>query len=193
MTQENVTSLSLLERVRLQDPEAWKRLVRLYSPLVHYWCRHWGVGTEDAQDVVQEVFLAVARGQADFERQRPGSFRGWIRGITRHKLLDHLRRRQRQPEAAGGTEAHRRIQDVPELASDPGDEAAEVSALYRQALEIIRASFEEKTWAAFWRVAVDGQPTDAVARELGMSAVAVRIAKSRVLARLREELQDLID
>jgi RNA polymerase sigma-70 factor (ECF subfamily) len=192
MNQDNATSVSLLERVREQDAQAWQRLVQLYGPLVHFWCQRWGVPAEDAEDVVQEVFLAVSRGLSDFERQRCGSFRSWMRGICRHKFLDHQRRRQRQPDAAeGGTVAQVRIQELAE--ADPAEEATEVSGLYRRALELLRTHFEENTWRAFWGVAVDGRPTDVVAGELGMSAVAVRIAKSRVLARLREEMQELID
>jgi RNA polymerase sigma-70 factor (ECF subfamily) len=181
-----------LERVRQQDGQAWQRLVRLYGPLVHFWCQRWGTAATDVEDVLQEVFLAVASSMAGFERQRAGSFRAWMRGICRHKVLDHLRRRQRHPDVAeGGTAAQARIQEVAE--ADPDETAAEVSGLYQRALEMIRLHFEENTWRAFWRVAVEGQETDMVAQELGMSAVAVRIAKSRVLARLREEMQDLIE
>jgi RNA polymerase sigma-70 factor (ECF subfamily) len=57
----------------------------------------------------------------------------------------------------------------------------------------LRSEFEEHTWRAFWRVAVDGQPAPEVAAELGMKPNAVRTAKSRVLRRLREELGDLVD
>ncbi len=191
MSQQNATSLSLLERVRHQDDQAWQRLVALYGPLVRFWCQRWGASVSDAEDVAQDVFLAVAKSLSEFERRHDGSFRGWIRGITRHKLLDHQRRLQRQPEAAGGTEANLLLQEHAD--ADVGDDVAEISALYRRALELIRGQFEEKTWLAFWGAAVEGRPTDMIARDLGLSVVAVRIAKSRVLARLREEMQGLID
>src|SRR5262245_5033284 len=85
------TSLTLVDRVRTRDEDAWKRLVGLYSPLVLYWCGRWGVRGEDARDVVQEVFQAVAAGIADFRRDRPGdTFRGWLRGVTRNKVLMHF-------------------------------------------------------------------------------------------------------
>jgi RNA polymerase sigma-70 factor (ECF subfamily) len=192
MPNDNVTSLSLLERVRAEDQGAWEKLVRLYGPLVFHWCRRGGASEEDAHDVGQEVFLAVSSGLKDFHHQHPGSFRGWMRGITRHKLLDHYRRRERQPQAAGGTDAWQRIEEVRDPTTESEEDAAEVSVLYRRALNLIRDQFEERTWQAFWRVTVDDQPTDLVAGELGMSAVAVRIAKSRVLGRLREEVGDLV-
>src|SRR5688572_12597478 len=121
MPDDNVTSLSLLERVRAEDQGAWEKLVRLYGPLVFHWCRRGGANDEDSHDVVQEVFIAVSGSLKDFHHQHPGSFRGWMRGITRHKLLDHYRRRERQPQAAGGTDAWQRIEEV----SDPTTESEE--------------------------------------------------------------------
>ena len=63
-------------------------------------------------------------------------------------------------------------------------------ALFRQCCERVRAEFHENTWQAFWCTAVDGRSAGEVAAELGMSPVGVRVAKSRVLLRLREELGD---
>src|SRR5207249_1093996 len=83
---------------RAQDSDAWGRLVGLYTPLVHYWCHHWGVHGADADDVRQEVFQAVAAGLADFSRAKAGeTFRAWLRGITRHKILDFFRSAQQRP------------------------------------------------------------------------------------------------
>jgi RNA polymerase sigma-70 factor (ECF subfamily) len=186
------TSLGLLEGLRAQDAGAWRRLAQLYGPLVYGWCRGRGVPPEDAEDVLQEVFLVVANRIGDFRHDRPGdSFRGWLWGITRHKLGDWLRRRANHETAVGGTDAHRRLQEEP--AAPDSDSAAypqggEPGDLYRRALDVIRPEFEERSWQAFWRVAVEGQsPTD-VARDLGMTRNAVYIAKSRVLHRLREAL-----
>jgi RNA polymerase sigma-70 factor (ECF subfamily) len=189
---DETTSVSLLDRVRDRDAQAWRRLLHLYGPLVIRWCSHRGVWGQDADDIQQEVFHAVATGVEAFHRDRPGdSFRGWLRGITRHKLLDHFRRRQNQPEAQGGTDAHRRLQQVAEQEL-PDDSPEDLSSLYHRGLELVRGEFEEKTWQAFWRVAVDGQPPAVIAADLGVTPAAVRKAKSRVLHRLREEIGDLI-
>jgi RNA polymerase sigma-70 factor (ECF subfamily) len=191
-SQDKSTSLTLLERVRGREEEAWRRLLHLYAPLVAGWCGHWGVRGQDADDVQQEVFQAVAAGLEHFRRDRPGdTFRGWLRGITRHKLLDHVRRRQSQPEAQGGTDARRQLEQVaePEL---PEDSAADLGGLYHRALELVRGEFEERTWEAFWRAAVEGQAPADIGADLGVTAAAVRKAKSRVLHRLRQEVGDLI-
>jgi RNA polymerase sigma-70 factor (ECF subfamily) len=97
---------SLFRRLRAREGAAWHRLVRLYGPVVYGWCRRAGLQEADAADVGQEVFAAVAGGIDAFRRDRPGdSFRGWLWGITRHKVNDLWRRRAGQPDGAGGSGA----------------------------------------------------------------------------------------
>lgn len=187
------TSLSLIQRVRAKDQEAWRQLVYIYGPLIHHWCRGCGLALADSADVAQEVFLAVAGEIATFQRNRPGqTFRGWLWGITRHKIGDHFRRRQRQPQAEGGSDAQWRMAQVPE--EPPPDDQVDVgSGLAHRALEVIRPEFQERTWQAFWRAAVGGQAPAGIAADLGVTPDAVRLAKSRVLRRLRVVLTDLLD
>lgn len=192
------TSLTLVERVRQHDSEAWRRLVRLYGPLVDFWVRRDGLQPADARDVFQDVFAAVARGIDRFHKNRPGdTFRGWLRTITRNKVMDYHRRRAGQPQAIGGSEANRRLHEIrgseetSSMALEDDAERQALKDLRTRALELVRAEFEPRTWEAFWRVQVDGRTGRDVAEELGMSPAAVRMAKSRVLRRVREELGDL--
>jgi RNA polymerase sigma-70 factor, ECF subfamily len=193
MGPERVTSLSLLDRARHHDEPSWRRLVAVCGPLVEHWCRRGGARPEDAADLAQEVFLAVSQGLERFERRGPGSFRGWLRGITRHKLLDYYRRAQRQAAAPGGSTALQQLHEIPDPQPGSDEDADELSGLYRRALDLIRGEFETRIWQAFWLTAVAGREAPAAAAELGMSPVAVRVAKSRVLARLRAEAEGLID
>jgi RNA polymerase sigma-70 factor, ECF subfamily len=188
----DATSRSLLLRVKANDQDAWQRLVSLYSPLVLYWCRQGGVQGDDVRDVAQDVFGAVAAGLKAYRQDVPGSsFRPWLRGIARHKIQDHLRRGPAWAE--GGTEALARLRGVPvEEAPELSEGDGEVASLYRRALDQVRGQFEERTWQAFWRVAMDDCSPADVAAELGLSANSVRQAKSRVLRRLKEELGELI-
>ena len=189
---ESRTPSSLLERVRMHDRTAWARLVGVYGPTVYGWCRRAGLQPADAADVGQEVFAAVARAIDGFRHDRAGdTFRGWLRVITRNKLIDHSRRRQKQPEAQGGTEAHRQFQQLAEQ-DLPEDSQEDLGRLYHRALELVRGEFEARTWEAFWRAAVEGQSPALIAADLGVTPAAVRKAKSRVLHRLREEVGDLI-
>jgi RNA polymerase sigma-70 factor (ECF subfamily) len=189
------TSLTLLERLRANEPDAWRTMVHLYTPLVYHWCDRAGLRGADADDVSQEVFRAAAAGLAGFRRDRAGdTFRGWLRGITRNRVLQHFRNAGHEPQAAGGTEVLLKLQEVADersLAGNEEDAPAEVDGLYRRALELVRGEFEERTWRAFWLTAVEDRPAGEVALELGMSPGAVRVAKSRVLRRLREELGEI--
>ena len=92
------TPLSLLQRARANDQQAWTRLVALYRPLVLFWCRQARCPATEIEDVAQEVFAAAATGLADFHHDQPGdTFRGWLRGITRNQALLHFRRTQGRP------------------------------------------------------------------------------------------------
>jgi RNA polymerase sigma-70 factor, ECF subfamily len=190
---ERTTSLTLLQRARARDQTAWGRLLDLYKPLVHYWCQQWGVRGADADDIQQEVFQAVAAGLADFSHDRAGAtFRGWLRGITRHKLLDYFRREGSRPVAHGGTDAQLLLGQIPNPDTPlPDAPAAVLLGLYHRALQLLQTDFEQHTWQAFWRTAVDGVPVAEIAAELAMTPAAVRKAKSRVLRRLREEIGDV--
>jgi RNA polymerase sigma-70 factor (ECF subfamily) len=189
------THISLLERARARDSEAWRRLMDLYRPLVLFWCVREGVRPSDAEDVAQDVFAAVAAGLPGFRRERPGdTFRGWLRSITRNQAYMHFRRSKRQPAGEGGSDAMLRLQDVsdPQAVSDP-DEEAEAGQVYRRALDLIRGEFAEHVWQAFWLTTIDGRTPGALAKDLGMSVANIRQAKSRVLRRLKQEVGDLID
>jgi RNA polymerase sigma-70 factor (ECF subfamily) len=191
------SSLSLLARVKANDPIAWDRLVALYAPMILAWCRRWDLQDQDAADVFQEVFQAVATHIGEFHRDKPGdSFRGWLRTITANKVRDHFRRLGRDPQGAGGTDALTRLAQLPAPLAVHDEAALDEhadSALYRRALELIRDQFEPRTWQAFWHTAVEGRSPKDVAADLGMSPGAVRVAKSRVLQRLRDELGDVIE
>ena len=194
------TSLSLIDQVKRQDIQAWHRLVELYSPLIHYWCSSLDVPRQDMPDVFQEVFCAVAKSIDKYNPHQTGAtFRGWLRVVTRNKVIDQFRKSSRSPKPFGGTEAKHRLEQVAEswpTESDSSLNSNERSAyrdLFRRALENIRPSFKPQTWQAFWRVAVEGMATDIVAQELDMKPGTVRVAKSRVLQRLRHELGDAMD
>lgn len=203
LSEKGSTSRSLLVRLRDDDPEAWDRLVTLYSPLVYHWCGKMSLPEQDMADVFQEVFQSVARNIHVFRKEKSSdTFRGWLRTITRSKVYDHYRRQTRQPTATGGTDAQMRLAQTPEVESlqdhesdasvDQGEDEI-YHALFLRALDLIRDKFAERTWKAFWRVVVDGRTPNEVAEEMEMRPGTVRVAKSRVLHRLRKELGELLD
>lgn len=190
------TASSLIERVQARDANAWQRLVTLYGPLVYGWCRRAGLQPEDARDVGQEVFLAVARTIHEFRHGQAGqTFRGWLWTITANKIRDHFRATGKQPHALGGSDFQQILAHVPAEQSSAASSSYPPDAsgsLFCRCLSLIQAQFEDRTWQAFWRVTVEGQTPAEVAAELGMTPAAVRKAKSRVLQRLRQELSGLM-
>lgn len=188
------TNSSLIRGLQVNDQAAWHRLLHLYSPLVFHWCSRLGLKQADAADVMQEVFFSVSRAADRFETDRSrGSFRAWLWTITRRKAIDLLRRRPTAGEAMGGTIALQRMEALPDPTDDESQEASDRSAtlgVYQRALALIQTEFEPRTWTAFYRSAVDEEPTADIAHDLEMTAAAVRKSKSRVLRRLRAVLGD---
>ncbi len=186
------TSSSLLERVKTQDPDAWRRMCALYGPQIYGCCRRAGLQQSDAADISQEVFRTVAAKIASFQLGRPGGFRTWLRVITRNKIGDHLRLWRSEARGKGGTSAHDELQQIAEssVSFSAMDMDAQDNLLPHRALDLIRGEFAERTWQAFWLVVAEERSPAEVAQQLGMTLAAVYMAKSRVLGRLRQELDE---
>lgn len=190
------TSASLLERLRrAPDEAAWRRLDDLYRPLIRRWlARDPSLGAE-ADDVVQEVMSVIVRELPGFQRQRTGSFRRWLRTVTAHRLAAYYRSRQNRPQAMGAFSDESPLTDL----ADPNSELARQwdeehdRYVLRRLMDLIEPMFEPKTLEAFRRIVFDGMAPRQVAEELGMTYAAVALAKSRVLGRLRQEAEGLID
>jgi RNA polymerase sigma-70 factor (ECF subfamily) len=183
------TPASLLERLRQPGAqEAWGQFVELYTPLLYYWAHRMGLGNQDAADLVQDVFMILVQKLPEFTYDRHRSFRSWLRTVTLNKWRDS--RKRGGPQLVGGLEA------LPDRAGPEADdtfwEAEYRRHLVGQALAIMQAEFQPTTWKACWEFVVGGKPAARVAEELGISENAVYIAKSRVLRRLRKELEGLI-
>jgi len=182
-----------LAGARELNPAAWSRLVDRYGPVIYGWCRREGVTREDAFDLVQEVFAAIALHISGFRRDRPGdSFTAWLRAITRNMVCDHFRARRGRPAARGGSTAQRQMLEVPDVPSESADAGSSESPRGVEMpieLERVRSEFEPRTWEAFHRAVIRRQRPVRIAQELGMSVPAVYQAKSRVLRRLRREFQ----
>ena len=191
------TSASLLDRVRRQsDSQAWPRLLAVYTPLIRGWLkRDVRLKEHDADDAVQEVLSVVARRVVEFDRQRTGSFRAWLKSITVNCVRQMVRRNQRRGGGTGDSvvlEILLQLEDPTGRLSLQWDREHDEFVM-KQLLQDVREHFTESTWTAFERVALDEASADTVAAELGITANAVFIARSRVMARLRQEAEGLID
>lgn len=187
------THPSLLWQLRdVADAPAWERFVELYTPLVFRFVRKRGLQEADAADVAQDVMKSVAGAirQFDYEPAR-GGFRNWLFTVTRSKLSDFFEQQRRAPAALGGTEMMRYIQEQPgDIGQTEWDREYRLR-MFHWAAERVRTEFKTPTWEAFWRTAVNGQPVGTVANDLGLSEGAVYIARSRVIARLRQQVRSV--
>lgn len=187
----HTTPVSLLERVRRPgEQSAWNRFVEMYTPLLYYWTCRMGLQESDAADLVQEVFAILVTKLPGFVYDRKKSFRGWLRTILHNKWRDKLRRAAAEPTTRGASALA--------IQASPADADAFWEVEYRQqlvgrALELMQSEFQPTTWRACWEVVVSGRPAAEVAAELGISVDSVYAAKSRVLRRLRQELDGLLD
>jgi RNA polymerase sigma-70 factor (ECF subfamily) len=191
------TSASLLARIRLEpDGDDWRRLVDIYTPLIRGWLRQHLRLDADTDDVVQEVLAIVVRKLPQFRHnERAGAFRCWLRSITVNCLRDFRKTWWKKPQATGDDDLHQalaQLEDPTSGLSQLWDREHDLHVT-RKLLDMIEPEFQSNTWTAFRRVALEGESADTVAEALGMSVNAVFIAKSRVLARLRQEAEGLID
>lgn len=184
------TSPSLLERLRLPgEQKAWERFIELYTPLIYSWACRMGLQPDDAADLAQDVFTTLLQKMPSFRYDPGRSFRGWLHTVVVNKWHDACRRRAaalRHAEPAG-------LDGV----TVPDPTAAVWEEEYRRhviagALELMQSEFEPTTWKACWEMAAHGRPAALVARELGIT-LAAYAAKARVLRRLRQELDGLLD
>jgi RNA polymerase sigma factor (sigma-70 family) len=193
MSEPPTTRPSLL--VRLRDPmdeRAWGEFVEIYGPLVRQLARRRGLQDADAADLVQEVFRAVA---AAIERYDPdpakGSFRGWLSTIARNLIVNLLDAQRRHPRGTGDTAVRQLLEEQPAPASE---ESALFDAEHRRRLlhwaaDRVRDEFSEAAWEAFWKTGVEGQSAEDAARALGLTVGTVYQYKSRVVARIRREIE----
>ena len=185
------TSVNLLRRLREPKAEAaWERFVDLYAPLIFYWARQKGLNSTDAADLVQDVLTTLVVKLRDFEYDADRRFRGWLRTITVNRANDLYRRNSVRPEVG--------LDAVLQRMTIIDDSELFVQSEYRsmvvhRAFELLRSEFRDSTWQACWMQVVDGLKSSDVATQLNLPINAVYLAKSRVLARLREELEGLLD
>ncbi|HKI31511.1 MAG TPA: sigma-70 family RNA polymerase sigma factor [Gemmataceae bacterium] len=170
--------------------EDQERLKHFYQPMIRRWLSHvHGLRDEaNAEDVVQEVFLVVVRRIPEFDWKGKGSFRGWLREITRRCVLDSLKEHGHQLE---GEHVLAQLED-PTNELDRWLEQEHARDLLHKHLAVVERDFGTKSVQAFIWIKLECLPAEQVARDLGMTVGAVRGAGSRVLKRLREELGDFM-
>ena len=186
------TKPSLLVRIRDHgDESSWLRFIEIYGPLVYAFLRKRGLQDADAADLTQDVMASVAAAIKSFNYERKlGTFRGWLFTVVQNRLRNYWRRQAQRLGGTGDTQAHQDLLEHPDPVNGEVDQwdLEHERHLFRYAAKQVRCDVRESTWQAFWRTAVEGQPSDQAADHLGMTVAAVHLAKGRVLARIKEQI-----
>lgn len=189
-----LTRASLLVQLRTgSNHTAWQEFVKLYGPVIYGFARKRGLQDADAADLMQDVMRSVsaAIGRLDYDRQQ-GTFRGWLFTITRNKIFNFLSARRIRPQSTGDSATNRILNSHPE--SEDGSAVWELEyqrRLASLAMEQIKSEFQDNTWRAFWLTSVEGAAAAEVSKQIGLSPGAIYVAKSRVLARLKEVVETI--
>ena len=192
--QSDSISNNLVLQARGGDAQAWDQIVNEYTGLVMHCVADYAVPPADRADIVQDVFRAVYRSIERFDPERTNaSFRGWLLETTRNKIRDYLKRRTKEPPAAGGTTNYRQILRAPSPESGSSLDEGFRDVRFKRLMEEMQAEVEHDTWRAFWETTVEERPAPDVAAELGKTPAAVRKAKSRMLHELRRRMTELQD
>ena len=183
------TSESLLFRLRSPcDDMAWSRFVDLYTPLIFYWARRSGMNSEDAADLVQEIFAVLVKKLPEFKYDPQKSFRSWLRTVTMNKRAEHLRRKSLTLVDA----THSEFLKVPANSEDHFWQIEYQQQLVHRALELMRDEFEPQIWNACREFVTTKASAADVAKRTGVSIWAIYAAKSKLLRKLRQELEELL-
>ncbi len=185
------TSVNLLNRLKDSSSDAdWYKFVELYAPLLFHWARRRGIEIDECVDLVQDVLVTVVRELHSFEYNPAKSFRGWLRTIVIRRTIDLQRKNQlRRAESLDATQALQVIAPETELY----DETEYRRLLVYRALQVLQESESGTVFQAGWLQLVEGVRAPEVAARLNMTLNSVYLAKSRLLKRLREELDGMLD
>lgn len=184
------TPASLIARLRdAEDQHAWEEFVDLYTPMLLRWCRAQGMSDHDAADCIQETLTTLVNHMKEFEYDPNRSFRAWLKTVAVNHARDWHIRRQR----IANTEAEAVTRTFVASDAEVFEQHEYRTYVIRQALRLIEQDFDQQTCDVFRQVMLDERTVQEVADEFQVTRNAVYLAKSRVMRRLREKLDRLLD
>ena len=190
------TRLSLLTQARSSSDQAWQQMVELYQPLVYGWLRQHDVTHHDAEELTQDVLSVVVKELPEFTHSgNKGAFRHWLRQITVNRARGFWRARKIRPKATGETRFMKMVEQLADDASTLSQrwDREHDQHVLRVCLRRMQSEFSPVTLTAFRRQVFDGATADDVAAELNITVGAAYSAKSRVLRKLRQAAEGLVD
>ena len=187
------TRPSLLIRVRdPADSAAWQEFVEVYRPVILRFAQLKGIQAVDAEDIAQEVLVAVAKAVEQREHDpKRAKFRTWLRRVANNIILDALTRGK--PDCVTGDSSLQAILAQKESRNGPDSDLLRLEyrrEVFHWAARQVRKEFREETWIAFWQTAVEERSVEDVARELGKGLGAIYTARSRVIRRIQKKVTE---
>ena len=184
------TSITLIERLRSRDDQlAWEHFVYLYTPMIYRWAMRMNLSHEVGSELVQEVLALMVSKLPQFRYDRSKSFRAWLRQVTLNRYRELVRGRRISTVTLENCAEPDASQPDPAAFAEEAEYRREV---IQRAAELIKGEFDSRTWDAFWDYVAVGRKPPEVAERLGISVNSVYLAKSRILKRLRAELDGLL-
>lgn len=176
-----------------QDVQAWSEFAEIYEPLVYRMARQIGMQDADALEAKQEVMLHLAKVVESWRPTEQGSFRGWLYRVARNVMLRELEKRS-PIVATGDSREHQRLgQIASECESSTVFDIEFQRQVFAWAAARVREAVGPTTWRAFWLTYVEQEPVRTVAEQLGVTVGTVYVSRSRVMKRLREAVQRIVD
>lgn len=193
MTPETRNSLI----ARLQDPadeEAWQVFVEIYRPVILRLAQSKGIQAADAEDLAQKVLLSIANAIGRWEPDGPAKFRTWLRRITDNAIINALTR----PKPDRGIGSSEIMELLHAQADRTSSTAQQLETEYQRetfqwAARNVSTEFSDESWQAFWLTAVEGKSADEVAKALGKNRGSIYTARSRVMKRLIEKVNEITE
>ena len=191
------TRSSLIQRLKATiNGESWEEFFHTYWELIYNVARRAGLSEADAQDIVQETILKVHNSLDHFEYNRKrGTFKGWLRTVTRSRLNDFFKKQQRRP--ALNQPFEEAADELQNLEDPEGPEIEKIwdeewnRNLIQAALSRTKKLSSPKQFQIFKCHYIDEWTVRETCRTLGVNAAQVYMAKQRVGKIFRESVETL--
>ena len=191
------TRSSLIQRLKATiNGESWEEFFHTYWELIYNVARRAGLSEADAQDIVQETILKVHNSLDRFEYNRKrGTFKGWLRTVTRSRLNDFFKKQQRRP--ALNQPLEETADELQNLRDPEGPEIEKIwdeewnRNLIQAALSRTKKLSSPKQFQIFKCHYIDEWTVRETCRTLGVNAAQVYMAKQRVGKVFREAVETL--
>lgn len=189
----NTTRISLIGLLQAGDPNGWDRFTHLYRRHIDFWAKKNGTADQDFDDVCQQVYRVMVEKIDEFQsRERKGSFRCWLKSITRFVCLEQKRKQGGPTTGKGGTEAAIQLKNFADpdqdYYEDEPDPVELDNDLFRRAINLVRSESSSRDWSVVEMVVIEGKSPNDIADALNLKPATVRKIKSRFLLHLRKEL-----